>query len=85
MYDLAEKNRIKLHPTPEKWIYQALENSPMEEAELTNEIAIESRFIDIPHQDPAVRFIAATALVNDFILITKDERMLRSKQIKILK
>jgi len=33
----------------------------VKEAKLTNAIAIKNRFIELPHKDPADRFIAATA------------------------
>ena len=44
-----------------------------------------NRCIELPHKDPADRFIAATAWENDFVLITEDEKLKESKQIKILK
>jgi PIN domain nuclease of toxin-antitoxin system len=43
------------------------------EAGLTHEIALHSRMIELPHRDPADRFIAATALVNGFHLATSDQ------------
>ncbi|RLC13589.1 MAG: PIN domain nuclease, partial [Deltaproteobacteria bacterium] len=42
------------------------------------------RLIELPHKDPADRFIAATAWENDLILITEDEKLKESKQIKLL-
>ncbi|MBF0229504.1 MAG: PIN domain-containing protein [Desulfamplus sp.] len=43
------------------------------------------RTLEFPHKDPADRFIAATAIENDFILITEDEKLKESKQIKVSK
>ena len=82
---LAEKKRIELLPPPNEWIAEALKQTPVKEAQLSHSIAIKSRCIDLPHKDPADRFIAATAWENDFILITEDEKLKDSKQIKILK
>ncbi len=82
---LAEKKRIELVPSPNEWIDEALKRSPVKEAHLSHSIAIRSRFIELPHKDPADRFIAATAWENDFILITEDEKLKESKQIKLLK
>ncbi len=82
---LAEKGRIELRPSPNEWITEALKRSPVKEAELSHAIAIRSRFIELPHKDPADRFIAATAWENDFILITEDGKLKESKQIKLLK
>ena len=81
---LAEKGRIGLRPSPDKWIAEALKRSPVKEAKLTNTIAVKSRLIELPHKDPADRFIAATAWENDLILITEDEKLKESKQIKLL-
>ena len=78
---LAEKGKIELRPTPEAWIAEALERSPVKEAVLTHAIAISSRTLELPHQDPADRFIAATALVNDMKLLTADKRLRDAPQI----
>lgn len=82
---LAEKGKIELWPTIDGWISEALKRSPVKEAVLTHAIAIKSRKIELPHKDPADRFIAATALENDLILITEDEKLRESGQIKVFK
>ncbi|MBF0378728.1 MAG: type II toxin-antitoxin system VapC family toxin [Desulfamplus sp.] len=82
---LAEKKRIELLPSPNEWIAEALKQSPVQEVQLSHSIAIKSRCLELPHKDPADRFIAATALENDFILITEDEKLKESKQIKLFK
>lgn len=82
---LAEKKRIELLPSPNEWIAEALKQSPVKEAQLSNSIAIKSRTLELPHKDPADRFIAATALENGFILITEDEKLKESTQIKVFK
>jgi PIN domain nuclease of toxin-antitoxin system len=81
---LAEKGRIELRPSPKEWIVEALKRSPVKEAALSHEIAIKSRQIQLPHKDPADRFIAATALENDLTLITEDKKLKESKEIKVL-
>ena len=40
--------------------------------------------IDLPHQDPADRSIAATALVYGLTLVTADEKILESKSVPVL-
>lgn len=81
---LAEKEKIELHPSPKEWILEALNQSPVREAKLSHAIAIKSRLIDLPHKDPADRFIAATAWEYDLTLITVDEKLREAEQIKIL-
>lgn len=82
---LAEKGRIELKPSANEWIADALKRSPAKEAKLSHAIAVKSRNIELPHKDPADRFIAATAWENDLVLITEDEKLKESKQIKLLK
>jgi PIN domain nuclease of toxin-antitoxin system len=45
------------------------------EAPINTHVAIASRMIDLPHADPADRFIAATAQVYDLTLVTQDRRL----------
>jgi PIN domain nuclease of toxin-antitoxin system len=59
---LAEKGRISLNLDPVAWIDQSLSALAICEASLNRQIAVLSRQIDLPHQDPADRFIAATAV-----------------------
>ena len=75
---LAEKNRIELNQEPEIWIRTMLQTVPLREAPLNNEVAIYSRSIKLPHQDPADRFIAATAAVYDLTLISNDKNLIKS-------
>ena len=70
---LAERGRVKLDEEPGRWAREALRRSPVREATLTNEVAIQSREIASVHPDPADRFIMATALVYELTLVTADE------------
>jgi PIN domain nuclease of toxin-antitoxin system len=81
---LIEKGRIILNISAEQWIKQALKQTPIKEAPLTYEVAIKSRFIKLPHQDPADRFISATALVYGMTLVTADGNIASSKEIPLL-
>lgn len=58
---LAEKGRLSLQPNPVAWVDLALNTLEIREAPLNRHIAILSRQINLPHQDPGDRFIAATA------------------------
>lgn len=81
---LAEKGKIELHPTPEEWITKSMDRSPVKEAKLSHAIALKSRQIDLPHQDPADRFIAATAWEYGLILISADEKVRKSQTIQVV-
>lgn len=81
---LVEKGRVVLTVEPDAWLDQASAIAPMHEAPLTNEIARESRRINLPHQDPADRFLAATAAVLKLTLVTADERLKKTRGLFVL-
>ena len=81
---LAEKGRIALKGDHKKRIRKILQGLPLREAVINQEVAIQSRYIDLPHQDPADRFLAATALIYDLVLVTADKRLIDSKGFSVL-
>ncbi|GAC1483533.1 MAG: type II toxin-antitoxin system VapC family toxin [Chamaesiphon sp.] len=72
---LAEKGRLSLQPNPVAWVDLALNTLEIREAPLNRQIAILSRQIELPHQDPGDRFIAATAVYHQFTLATVDTNL----------
>jgi len=81
---LAERGRLRLDAEPRAWVREALEQAPLEEAVLNREVALRSREVALPHQDPADRFLVATALVYDLTLVTADATLIESKACSIL-
>jgi len=81
---LAEKRRIRVVGDPAEWVERACTAGPFHEAALTREIALESRRLSPSLQDPADRFIAATARVLDLTLATADARLLDLKGLGLL-
>jgi PIN domain nuclease of toxin-antitoxin system len=82
---LAEKGRIKLDDKPVPWLRNVFQTLPFWQANMTHEVAMESRMIQLSHQDPADRFIAASAVVYGLTLITSDRNLLQSDSCKVLK
>jgi PIN domain nuclease of toxin-antitoxin system len=81
---LAERGRVVLDGTPAAWVERALNAAPLREAALTHAVAVESRAIRLAHQDPADRFLVATARVYGLTLVTADKRLLRAKAVATL-
>ena len=73
---LSEKGRIKLDAPPVSWMKNVLSTLPFQEATLNHEVAMQSRDIKLPHQDPADRFIAASAIVYGLTLVTADRNLI---------
>ncbi|HYC56113.1 MAG TPA: type II toxin-antitoxin system VapC family toxin [Candidatus Binatia bacterium] len=82
---LAQRGRIHVPKGSEQeWVDAALARAPMQDAPLNREVARRSRSIGLAHDDPADRFLAATADVYDLTLVTADERLLRGKGYKTI-
>ncbi|BAY94823.1 MULTISPECIES: type II toxin-antitoxin system VapC family toxin [unclassified Tolypothrix] len=81
---LAEKGRLMLKPTPEQWVQNSLQQLDTKEAPLSNEIAILSRQLALVHQDPADRFIAATAVHYNLTLVTVDGNLTKATFLSTL-
>lgn len=70
---LMQKGRIRME-NPLLWVERAAEQ--MREAPLTNEIVRVGLALDLPHADPADRFLAGTAKVLNLTLVTADRKLL---------
>jgi len=81
---LVERGRITIAGDPRTWVREMVHALPRREAPLTHDVAIMSRQIDLAHQDPADRFLAATALVFHLTLVTADERLLAAPDLPVL-
>ena len=81
---LAQRGRIRLltdDPGAELRNYARI--SGFSESALTHEIALLSRTLDFEHEDPADRFIAATAFSTGSSLATSDQRLRRLSWIQL--
>lgn len=76
---LVERGRLVLETSPEAWLNAAWSSAAIHEAPLTREVARRSRAVRVPHQDPADRFLAATAEVHGLTLVTDDEKLLAGR------
>jgi PIN domain nuclease of toxin-antitoxin system len=79
---LHRKKRLSLPTDPDRWLPQALAGI-QRHAPLTHEIVLAAGKLSL-HPDPADRFLAATAQVNDLVLVTADPRLLGLGRIRTL-
>ncbi|MGH9362656.1 MAG: type II toxin-antitoxin system VapC family toxin [Thermoanaerobaculia bacterium] len=73
---LEDRGRVKLDGPLRGWVADARERFPVQDAPLTDEVALASLEISLPHRDPADHFLAATAMVYRLTLATVDERLI---------
>jgi PIN domain nuclease of toxin-antitoxin system len=83
---LAERGRLRIRDgaSPTQWVEIALSRAPMHDAVLSREVAIRSRAVRLDREDPADRFLAATAATYELTLVTADDRLLRGKGYRTL-
>jgi PIN domain nuclease of toxin-antitoxin system len=81
---LAEAARVSIPQEPHRYLENVLTEQGYREAPLTHEVAFESRRLSLSTEDPADRFLAATARVYDLTLVTADENLLACRDIRTL-
>ena len=81
---LSQKGRVELKEDVGSWVATAMKAVPFREAPITYEIALETQHIDLPHRDPADRFLVATAKVLGLTLVTADESLIRAKAVPVM-
>ncbi|HKN34138.1 MAG TPA: type II toxin-antitoxin system VapC family toxin [Terriglobales bacterium] len=82
---LCEKGRIILKKEdPHELVARMMDVSPLLEAPITHEVALETSRIQPGHKDPRDRLLLATARVFDLTLVTADERLLTAPNIRVL-
>lgn len=81
---LAERGRIQIKGNFSDVLSEVLRDFPVHQAPISFEIARRSREIDLPQQDPADRFIAATAVVHELTLVTVDQQLSAAPWLRVL-
>jgi PIN domain nuclease of toxin-antitoxin system len=68
------KGKLDLPKSPREWFAQVIEHHGLTELLLDAETCIRAAELPPIHDDPCDRFIIAAAKMNDFVVVTKDER-----------
>ncbi len=79
---LHSKGRIRLRGSLRDWVASA--TAHFREAPLTHEIVAAAHELPLPHEDPADRFLVATAEALGLTLVTADDRLLGLGKIATL-
>ena len=81
---LCRKRRFDLPSELSHWVTRSMQDLEVSEAPLTIEVALAVSSMNLPHGDPADRFIAASAKVFALTLVTADRRLLETPGIQVL-
>ena len=71
---LVKAGDLEIPITPVRLAEMLVERYDMKELPINNSIALRSSALPEIHKDPADRFIIATALLNEFTVVTGDHR-----------
>ena len=80
----VEKKRLAMQEDFAVWASRAIEDLQLQEAPLDWKAVQEIQFILPNHKDPADRFLAATAIANDLVLVTADQKLMAVPGLKVL-
>lgn len=81
---LNERGKIDLGDDPHVGIEWLLSEYPITEWPVTSSIAMRSRELVLPHQDPADRFLAGTAVEHQLVLLTRDQQLLDASAVRTM-
>lgn len=79
---LEARGRIEFPCPLLTWFADAFSVPHIQLLPLTPEIAVATTKLDLPHNDPADRIVAATALVHGYPLVTADGKIRTSTMIE---
>ena len=80
---LVSRGRISLDRPPLRWMHEALALPRVDLLALTPAVAIKAAELPVSFPgDPADRLIAATAILESALLITRDERLHESAAVR---
>ena len=81
---MVEKKRLALKEDFAVWVQRSISDLNLNETPLVWKVAYELRYILPNHKDPADRFLAATAIAFDLILVTADQKLIGVPGLKVL-
>lgn len=81
---LIEKRRVTLHEPLNSWIAKSRQELSLQEATLSWKVAQELPLTMLSHNDPADRFLVATARAYGLTLVTADERLMSVPGLQVL-
>jgi PIN domain nuclease of toxin-antitoxin system len=83
-YHLTQRGRLRMRQAFPQWLDAILTQAPLREAPFNFAVAAEATRIHLPQSDLGDVFLAATASVLDFTLVTADSQLLACSWLKTL-
>ncbi len=80
----TRKKLLKLPLRPDKWLEKAIYLHGIDVAPITAPIALLSTQLPTHHHDPADRLIIATAMINNYTILTPDKHIVQYPKIRVV-
>ena len=81
---LAKKGRIRIDGDYRRWVERSLDALALREAPINAEVVLKAKELDLSHDDPADRFLAATAVLYELTLVTVDQGLVAADWLPTL-
>ena len=81
---LAKKGRIRIDGDYRRWVERSLDTLALREAPINAEVVLKAKELDLSHDDPADRFLAATAVLYELTLVTVDQGLVAADWLPTL-
>jgi PIN domain nuclease of toxin-antitoxin system len=81
---LVQKKKLETREDLAVWVARTVQDLDLQEVALNWKAVLELRFILPKHHDPADRFLAATAIAYDMVLVTADRKLVGVPGLKVL-
>ncbi len=81
---LVAKKRLRINGDFRPWVEQSMDVLALREAPINVQVVLEAKELDLPHDDPADRFLAATAMIYELTLVTVDQNLVAADWLPTL-
>ncbi len=81
---LVAKKRLRIDGDFRPWVERSIDVLALREAPINVQVVLEAKELDLPHDDPADRFLAATAMIYDLTLVTIDQNLVAADWLPTL-
>ena len=84
LLSLASKKRLVIEGNAADWVSNRLRASPLRVIALTQDIVFAAHNLELTYNDPADRWIVATALCHGAALATVDRALIAAKPVDVI-
>lgn len=81
---LVAKKRLRINGDFRPWVERSIESLALREAPINVQVVLKAKELELPNNDPADRFLAATAMLYELTLVTVDQNLVAADWLSTL-